>query len=97
MVRYNSLLCSDRTILFTGANGTYCRGLRRPKITRFAERYSETRVHTVHCEAKSEGVHSDDGDSTCSTGKRRQTCRHTQNKSSVPLDDNNDNNVVDVD
>ena len=41
------------------------------------------------------GVHSGNGDSTWSTGKRRQTCRQTQNKSSVPLDDDN-KNVVDV-
>ena len=41
------------------------------------------------------GVHSGNGDSTWSTGKRQQTCRQTQNKSSVPLDDDN-KNVVDV-
>ena len=38
------------------------------------------------------GVHSGNGDSTWSTGKRRQTCRQTQNKGNVPLDDDNDNN-----
>ena len=52
MVWYNSLLCSASAILFTGANGTYCKGLKWPKISRFAEVYSGTRVHEVHCEAK---------------------------------------------
>ena len=42
------------------------------------------------------GVHSGNGDSTWSTGKRRQTCRQTQNKGSVPLDDYKNNNVVDI-